>query len=81
MSFDDPEALPSQAHCLDPHDLVVSKLVAGQAKDLAFARALLDAGLVGPDVLRERAELLPVIPAIRRRVIDWLEGRSERGKH
>ena len=27
--FDDPEARPSEARCLDPHDLVVSKLVAG----------------------------------------------------
>ena len=75
-SFDDPEALPSQAHCLEPHDLVVSKLVAGREKDFAFARALLDAGLVRPDILRERAEVLPVIPAIKRRVIGWLEGRS-----
>ncbi|MEO8425145.1 MAG: hypothetical protein ABI595_14710, partial [Actinomycetota bacterium] len=69
----DPEALPSEALCLDPHDLVVSKLVAGREKDYVFARALLEVGLVRDDVLRVRAELLPVIPAIKRRVMDWLD--------
>jgi hypothetical protein len=39
----------------DPHDLVVSKLVAGRPKDHEFARALLGAGLVDVDVLRARA--------------------------
>lgn len=32
------------------------------------------AGLVRADVLPARAELLPGIPAIKRRVIDWLNG-------
>jgi hypothetical protein len=74
VAFDDPGARPSEALCLDPHDLVVSKLVAGREKDYAFARALLAAGLVDADVLRSRAELLPGIQAIRRRVVDWLRG-------
>ena len=40
--------------CLEVHDLVVSKLVAGREKDIEFARvAVLDA-LVRPDVLSER---------------------------
>ena len=30
VRFDDPEADPSEAYCLDSHDLVVSKLVAGR---------------------------------------------------
>jgi hypothetical protein len=81
VAFDDPEALPSEALCLDPHDLVVSKLVAGREKDFGFARALLEVGLVRADVLRARAELLPGIPASRRRVVDWLKGLSgPRGK-
>ena len=72
VPFDDPDARPSEARCLEPHDLVVSKLVAGRPKDHEFARALLVAGLVDIDVLRAHAELLPVIPAIKRRVIEWL---------
>jgi Nucleotidyltransferase of unknown function (DUF6036) len=74
VPFVDPEADPSESSCLEPHDLVVSKLVAGRDKDYQFARALLEAGLVHADVLRARAELLPGIPANRRRVIDWLNG-------
>lgn len=74
VAFDDPEAPPSEALCLDPHDLVVSKLVAGREKDYEFARALLEAGLVRANVLRARAELLSEIPGIKRRVIDWLKG-------
>ncbi len=65
--------------CLDPHDLVLSKLVAGREKDFEFARALLDAGLVRIEVLLARAELLRGVPAIRRRVTNWLEGQSKPG--
>lgn len=60
-------------HCLEPHDLVVSKLVAGRMKDLEFADALLRAELIQPDLLVERAQLLGV-PANVRRVTGWLTG-------
>lgn len=66
------EPVASEARCLEPHDLVVSKLVVGRQKDFEFARALLVAGLGDIDVLRARAELLPVIPAVKRRVTRWL---------
>jgi hypothetical protein len=78
VPFDDPEASPSIAFCLDPHDLVVSKLVAGREKDFEFARALLEAGLVDPDVLCTRAELLPEVPGTKRRVIRWVQSATER---
>jgi hypothetical protein len=71
------DALPSRALCLDPHDLVISKLVAGREKDFIFTRALVGAGLVSPYVLRERAAELDVIGAIRRRIVDSI-GRLER---
>ena len=58
VAFEDQEAGASRAVCLDPHDLVVSKLVAGREKDFVFARALLDAELVDADILVERARLL-----------------------
>jgi hypothetical protein len=40
--------------CLEPHDLCVSKLLAGRAKDNEFCRALLHAGIVDPTTLAER---------------------------
>jgi hypothetical protein len=77
-SFDDPEAGESRAVCLEPHDLVVSKLVAGREKDHRFAQALLDARLIRADVLSERAELLPGPGAIRRRVLGWIDSAAKR---
>ncbi len=58
--------------CLERHDLVLSKLVAGHMKDYEFVTALLDAGLVKIDVLHDRAELLPVGPLRIRRIVEWL---------
>jgi hypothetical protein len=52
-------AAPARARCLEPHDCVVAKLVAGREKDLAFARALLRGRLVDPTVLIDRVRLLP----------------------
>ncbi len=40
--------------CLEPHDLVLSKLVAGCDKDLAFVTEALRHRLVRRQVLRER---------------------------
>lgn len=40
--------------CLEVHDLVLSKLVAGREKDLEFAAAAFQHGLVEQQVLRER---------------------------
>jgi hypothetical protein len=59
VSFTSPESGRSRAVCLEPHDLVVSKLVAGREKDLEFAAALLSARLIEADVLTARAEMLP----------------------
>ena len=45
--------------CLEPHDLVLAKLVAGRKKDVAFAREALRAGLVSRTELERRAADLP----------------------
>lgn len=60
--------MPSRAICLDPHDLVVSKLVAGRQKDIEFTKALLKAGLISESLLVERAELLDMPRAVITRV-------------
>ena len=49
-----PGAAPARARGRDPHDCVVSKLVAGREKDLAFAAALIRGGLVEPETLVTR---------------------------
>jgi hypothetical protein len=68
---------PGRGFCLDPHDLVISKLVAGRAKDFVFAAALLSARLIDPDTLLQRAALLPTVPAVQRRVQDWVNARTK----
>jgi hypothetical protein len=40
--------------CLEPHDLVVSKLAAGRTKDIEFCAAAVRTGLVGIATLSER---------------------------
>jgi hypothetical protein len=48
------------AHCMEPHDVVLSKLAAGREKDLEFASAAAALGLVVQSVLLTR---LPLVPA------------------
>lgn len=65
------------ARCLEIHDLVVAKLVAGREKDLTFATALIAAGMVEPSVLAERAVTIDRPGAVARRVTDRIS-RCER---
>ena len=62
--------------CLETHDLVVSKCVAGRAKDERFVRAAVAAGLVEPELLRKRVAATALEPAVRaeveRRVEAWV---------
>lgn len=51
--------------CLEPHDLVVAKTVAGREKDLRFLRDALRHGIVQRDTLLERLAVTDVVPAIR----------------
>jgi hypothetical protein len=48
------------ALCLEPHDLVLSKLAANRERDWAFAEDAVRAGLVEGRVLLERVRGLPV---------------------
>lgn len=58
--------------CLEPHDCVLSKLAAFREKDRLFAAALIEAGLVHPDVLVERAPTMSIDPRLLRRILDWV---------
>jgi hypothetical protein len=68
VPFARPDAEPSAAVCLEAHDLVVSKLVAGREKDLDFTTALIGAALVEPGTLVERAGMIDRPEAVRERV-------------
>jgi len=48
------------AFCLEPHDLILSKLAANRERDWEFAKEALAARLVDSSILLERAGDLPV---------------------
>jgi hypothetical protein len=56
------------AWCLEPHDLWISKMIAGRPKDLEFGRALLENGIVEPAELMKRLEEVHVDEPIRKRI-------------
>lgn len=60
--------------CLEPHDLVLAKLVAGREKDWAFARSAVESGLVDGGRLAELARDLPVGPALCSGILAGLRG-------
>jgi hypothetical protein len=65
---------PGRGLCLDPHDCVSAKLLAGREKDLSFAAALLRADLIKPDVLRERLSTSPhAHPVALSRAQAWVD--------
>lgn len=79
VSFDPPGAEPGRGWCLERHDLVVAKLVAGRAKDFEFADALLRGGFVDIVLLTERLRSVPrdrVLPGYLRKAQTWLGARS-----
>ena len=62
------------ALCLEPHDLWISKAVAGRPKDREFCRALIEGNLVEAKILRQRLEMLTSLnPAVRKQVSGFIE--------
>ena len=64
----------SRLRALEPHDCVVSKLVANREKDRSFASALVEAGVIDPELLIERIQFLPdmVDETRRRSLVVWV---------
>ena len=60
------------AWCLEPHDLVLAKCVAGRARDWEYAREAIRSGLVEERVLLERIPTLPVSSQVRRHIESML---------
>ena len=62
------------ALCLEPHDLWISKAVAGRPKDKEFCRALIDRKLVEVKTLHQRLEMIASLnPAVRKQVSGFIE--------
>lgn len=73
ISLDNPGTHPARGLCLEPHDCVVSKLVANRSKDREFAAALIRHHHVDMDVLLERIDLLSSVSNEQKaRLRDWV---------
>ena len=55
--------------CLEIHDLLASKYVAGRERDLEFATEAIKHGLILKDLLDERIKLLPVNQTLKERFL------------
>lgn len=66
------------ALCLEPHDLVLAKCVAGRERDWEFARDALQAQLVNLDELLARTRSLPVDEPRRAHIEAMLIGLRNR---
>lgn len=66
------------AHCLEVHDLVLSKCAAGRQQDWDFTLVALKAGLVASDELLARVHAMPLDEAGRTRVRSMVEGLARR---
>ena len=63
VRFETPATTGVVAWCLEPHDLWVSKAIAGREKDLEFCRALVERGLVQRERLRQRIAMMSGLDA------------------
>jgi len=54
IRYETPGTAGVAAWCLEPHDLWISKAIAGRPKDLEFCAALLRRAIVRPETLRTR---------------------------
>ena len=75
------DAAPSEAVCLEPHDLVIAKLVASREKDLEFTAALIACDLIQVRTLIDRTALLDQPDAVRVRVRSSIRKCATRGDH
>jgi len=63
---------PGRGYALEPHDCVVSKLVAAREKDHAFASALIETGLIDPTIVAAHIDTLEVDSRVMERLKRWI---------
>jgi len=80
VALENPNTQPGRGLCLEPHDLVLAKMVAGRQRDYQFADALLKAGLLDPNQLASRVKNLPTSAEVRDAIRQWLRGQTKRGR-
>ena len=65
--------------CLEPHDLAVSKLIAGRDKDFDFVGVMVAAKIVSAAVIQERIKGTVADPFLLQQASAWVERLSQAG--
>jgi hypothetical protein len=69
VRYESPGTHGTVAWCLEPHDLWVSKAIAGRPKDLEFCAALVKRAMVKPSTLRARLAKVKGLDARKRAAV------------
>ncbi|MEX1172585.1 MAG: DUF6036 family nucleotidyltransferase [Chloroflexota bacterium] len=72
VKFESEATRPARGWCLEPHDLVIAKLVRGDPKDYEFAVALRSIAVVDSLILAERLDATEVSGPVRSRIQRWI---------
>lgn len=75
VPLETPGSEPGRGLCLEPHDLMASKLAAGRPKDFEFVAALLREQLVDPAVVLGRVVELPIGDTEKDHLRAWISAR------
>jgi len=65
IEIENPNTNGIKGLCLEPHDMVISKLIAGREKDKVVAKALATAKLIDSEILYERLDATEVNKEIK----------------
>lgn len=76
VELDSPSTAPGRGFCLEPHDLIASKLAAGREKDFDFTRALLREQLVDADTIAARVAALPIDQHQIETLLTWIQAQT-----
>lgn len=73
VAFRTPQTKGITAHCLEPHDLWISKAIAGRPKDAEFCDALIRLKVVRPSTLKKRmGRVRSINEKLRQRILEKL---------
>lgn len=72
VRFENDATHPARGWCLEPHDLVIAKLVRGDPKDYDFADALHRVDIVARAILVDRLATTDVTATVRARIDRWI---------
>lgn len=73
VEFTRDDTAPARGWCLEPHDLVIAKLVRGDPKDYDFADALVGIDAVRQPTLTDRLATTKLSDAVRNRIARWIQ--------